>query len=150
MPLGPPSAPKRGNRTPLIIGIAIGVALLLCCGIGGIAFFLSRGDNTGSNSADPPTGNTTTRATPHPSATSSKDEVQGDLARYKTGDCLTIDSANNVKPAKCSTPGAYKVLRRKDGTLLESACDGTDATDYLTNDQLGTTRDFVLCIVKVS
>ncbi|GAA0963317.1 hypothetical protein GCM10009558_082310 [Virgisporangium aurantiacum] len=78
-------------------------------------------------------------------------EVSGDLSGYKQGDCLTVDEAddNKVEKAKCTDPGAQKVLLRKNGTLDDSVCDTTDATFSLSQDAPGSTKDFVLCVGPV-
>jgi hypothetical protein len=73
--------------------------------------------------------------------------VEGDLARFKVGDCLTITGAeNNVNPAACTAGGAYEVLLRRDGTTDEKVCDSTDATEILYQDGVGTRNDLVLCV----
>jgi hypothetical protein len=94
---------------------------------------------------------TTPDSTGTPTTDSSEESVQGDLDKFKTGDCLTIDEANNnnVEASSCTATGAWKVLKRQDGTTSDSACDGTDATESLYQDASGTTDDFVLCVAPV-
>ena len=38
------------------------------------------------------------------------------------------------------------MLLRRDGTTDTKVCDGTDATDFLYQDGVGTSRDLVLCV----
>lgn len=143
-PYGPPPEPKKKSRAPLIIGIVAGV-VLLCCGGSTIAYFVTDGGKT-SGDASASGG-----VTASPSSSASEEGVDGDLDRYHNGDCLTVDGDNNVAPAKCTDPGAYKVLLRKDGTISDSYCQDTDATTSLYQDVEGSTaEDFVLCIGPAS
>jgi hypothetical protein len=125
-PPGPPSPARRGKALPILIGV-LGMVLVLFVAAGFVAY------------------RTFFDGVKAPSRTA--EEVTGDLSRYKTGDCLSVDDAtNNVEPATCSDAGAYKVLLRKDGTIDDSVCRSTDATMSLYEDADGTARDFVLCV----
>jgi hypothetical protein len=144
-PAGPPQPPKKRSKAPLIIGIVVGV-LVLCCGGGALALALSGNDDKTSAAGS---------GSPSPSASSTgatEGDVTGDdLDQFKTGDCMTIENGTNeVTAAKCTVPGAYKVLLRKDYTVDDAACDDTDATDTLTSDQDGISHDLILCIAPVT
>jgi hypothetical protein len=159
-PMGAPvPPPPKKSKAPLIVGIVAAV-VLLCCGGGivGVIYYSNNStDSTNDDIGSGPTGRPTTpgrtgtpRSTSTPSTNSSEESVEGDLDQFKTGDCLTISGVNNnVKPAKCTDTGAYKVLLRKDGTTSDTACDGTDATETLYQDGEGTSEDFVLCVKAV-
>jgi hypothetical protein len=145
--------PSR-SRTPLIIvGAILGVLVLVCAmGVLLVGLGSTAGDGAGSERADPvgaserPTG---TPRNPDGSDSPTEESVEGDLARFKIGDCLTITGAeNNVKPARCTDGGAYKVLARRDGTTDERVCDSTDATEILYQDGIGTSDDLVLCVAR--
>jgi hypothetical protein len=129
-PVAPP--PKKSNTALKIVGL-VAVVFLLLCGAGIVAIALSdkSSDTADSPGADP---------------SSSVESVQGNLDKFKIGDCLTISSTNTVKAAKCADTGALKVLLRKDGTTDDAACQQTEATQSLFQDGSGTTHDFVLCI----
>ena len=154
---GPVQGRGSGGRTALIIvGAILGVIVLACAagvflvGLGAAVDDDSGTDSAGAAaSAEPPAS--TRPATPTtPNATNSPTEesIEGDLTRFKVGDCLTITGAeNNVNPAKCTDSGAYKVLLRRDGTTDEKVCDGTNATEILYQDGVGTSKDLVLCVV---
>jgi hypothetical protein len=153
---GPVQGTRSNSRTPLIIvGVVLGVLVLFCAaGLFLVALGAVVDDDSGperagaAGSAEPPAPTRT--ATPsRPGATNSPTEesIEGDLARFKVGDCLTITGAENtVNPAKCTDSGAYKVLLRRDGTTDEKVCDSTDATEVLYQDGVGTGRDLVLCV----
>ncbi|MEV4755634.1 hypothetical protein AB0J86_11060 [Micromonospora sp. NPDC049559] len=150
----PPPPPARRSRLPLVLGLVAG-AVLLICGLGTVLVLVGGDDS--STEADPPAALATGSApaprasgAAAPGASPSQEEVEGDLDQFQKGDCLTMSEDNEIDDAKCSAPGAYKVLLRRNGTLADSACDSTEATDILTQDQAGTSRDFVLCIAKVS
>jgi hypothetical protein len=160
-PFPPPGGQGRPSRsrTPLIvIGAVLGVLVLVCAmGLFLVGLGSTAGDDTGDTGferADPvgtserptaaPTG---TPRNPDGPASPTEESVEGDLARFKVGDCLTITGAeNNVNPAKCTDGGAYKVLLRRDGTADEKVCDSTDATEILYQDGVGTSNDLVLCV----
>jgi hypothetical protein len=150
---GPP--PSRSRAPLIIVGAVLGVLVLVCA----LAVFVVRlgatadGDDGTERAGPAPTSEapaTTPTAPPTgPSADDSPTEesVEGDLARFKVGDCLTITGAENtVNPAGCTDSGAYKVLLRRDGTTDEKVCDSTDATEILYQDGAGTSRDLVLCV----
>ena len=154
---GPAQGQRSGSRTPLIIvGVVVGVLVLFCAAS---VFIVGLGaavdDSSGTEraapaaSTEPPASpRTTAPATPGTTNTPTEESIEGDLARFKVGDCLTITGADNtVNPAKCTDSGAYKVLLRRDGTTDEKVCDGTEATDFLYQDGVGTSRDLVLCVV---
>jgi hypothetical protein len=135
-PVQPPT--KRRSKAPLIIGI-VAVACLAICGLGVVVVAVA--DNSSSDAKD---------ATSESSLDPSTEAVQGDLTKYKAGDCLTIDGANKVTSASCTTKSAYKVLLRKDGTTSDAACENTEATNSLyQKDTRGSAHDFVLCIAPV-
>jgi hypothetical protein len=162
---GPGGSGAHGRRSrgkaPLILGI-LGAVGLLCVGLTAAAVLIAGrvGDSVDDPAAsDPLVGGTPPAGTsgePRPSAPAggggspSEGEVQGDLSRYKTGDCLTVSANNTVKPAKCTDRGAYKVLLRRDGTTNDSVCESTDATESMYQDAAGTRQDFVLCIAPVT
>ncbi|GAA3766300.1 hypothetical protein GCM10022225_60790 [Plantactinospora mayteni] len=154
-PAGPPAqfgtpVPPKKSKAPLIIGIVLGV-VLLCCG-GGTALALWAGDDetdpgvAASESPDAPSPKTTPKGKASP--TPEEDSIEGDLDKFKKGDCLTIDEiTDEVEEASCGAKGALEVLLRKDGTISESACESTDYTQYLYQDgTIGTLQDFILCV----
>jgi hypothetical protein len=152
----PPPPVKKKSKLPLILGLVAG-AILLVCGLGVVAVLVAGQTDTdeplavatsGAPSASTsPAGD----AAPKASASSTLEPIEGDLEKFKKGDCLTMTGADKkVDEAKCTAPGAYRVLLKKTGTLADAACEGTDASYILTNDVLGTSGDFVLCIGKVS
>jgi hypothetical protein len=159
-PVQPYPAPvqgrRSGSRTPLIILGVVGGVIALVCAVG--VFLVALGaavdddsdtDRAGASaSAEPPAPTqTTTPTTPGPTGSPTEESIEGDLAGFKVGDCLTITGTeNSVNPAKCTDSGAYKVLLRRDGTTDQKVCDGTDATDFLYQDGVGTSRDLVLCV----
>jgi hypothetical protein len=153
---GPAQGQRSGSRTPLIIvGVVVGVLVLFCAagvflvGLGAAVDDSPGPDRAGaSGSAEPPASTRTAApTTPGTTNTPTEESIEGDLARFKVGDCLTITGAENtVNPAKCTDSGAYKVLLRRDGTTDEKVCDSTDATDFLYQDGVGTSRDLVLCV----
>jgi hypothetical protein len=139
----------------LIIGGAVLGVLVLVCAL--IVFVVrlgaTAGDDTGSERAEP--ASSTSERPKSPTATSTapadssptEESIEGDLARFNVGDCLTITGAENtVNPASCTASGAFKVLLRRDGTTDEKVCDSTDATEILYQDGAGTSRDLVLCV----
>ena len=129
---------RRRSKAPLIIGI-VAVAFLAICGLGVVVVAVAA--NSSSDAKD-----TTSESSLEPST----EAVQGDLAKYKAGDCLTIDGTNKVTSASCTTKNAYKVLLRKDGTTSDTACENTEATNSLyQKDSRSTAHDFVLCIAPV-
>ncbi|MCW6010201.1 hypothetical protein K1W54_37485 [Micromonospora sp. CPCC 205371] len=139
--VAPPPPPRKsgGGKVLLIAGIAAGGLLLLCVG-GGLIVALTADDlklpdtSTTANAADP----------------TADEDIQGNIDKYQKGDCLTINADNDVREAECTATGAYQVLLRKDGTIAESACDNTDATESLYQDgAIGTKDDFILCIAPV-
>ncbi|HCT78855.1 MAG TPA: hypothetical protein DGT23_20300 [Micromonosporaceae bacterium] len=126
-------------RKPLYAAV-VGVVLLLTVACG----FTEPG-----GTAAPSTQGT---GSPRPAPSATDESVEGDLEKFKAGDCLTINEAKNneVKPAKCTVAGAFKVLLRKDGTISEDACAQTDYTETLYSDDPATTsQDLVLCIAPV-
>ena len=130
-----PQPPKR-NNTLKVIGFVAFVIVLICGA--GIAFVALTADSSDPTDADV-------------AASSSVESVEGDLDKFKTGDCLTIKDPNNtVKSAKCTDAGAYKVLLRKDGTADDEVCADTEATTSLSQDDTGTKNDFVLCVGPVA
>ena len=142
-PYAQPQKPK--SKLPLILGI-IGAVVLLC--VAGVVVLAVIGNKAADDLAAG--ANATTSAPKKPNSTSSEQSVEGDLERYKAGDCMTITGGDNtVKPAKCTDPGAWKVLLRKDGTTSDTACDNTDATQVLYQDGTGTKDDLVLCVKEV-
>jgi hypothetical protein len=159
----PYGQPRRGSKAPFIIlGVVAGVLVLACAlTVTLVRLGSSDDDRDGDRAAPfnsprptaapsaPPTGTTKPPAPTNTTANPSEESVEGDLDRYKTGDCLTITGADNtVEPAKCTDAGAYKVLLRRDGTIDDSVCDSTDATDVLWQDSEGVSDDLVLCIAK--
>jgi hypothetical protein len=167
MPFSPgPAAPARPNRNlPILLGL---LAVVLVLGIGGgtavYVFFLAGDSPAGpvdrpaavETSSSGPAG--TVASTPTAAATSpaapppgGEEEVSGDLSGFRQGDCLTVDQAKNnrVAKAKCTDPGAQKVLLRKNGTLDDSVCQSTKATFSLSQDATGSAKDFVLCVGPV-
>jgi hypothetical protein len=151
---------RSGSRTPLIIvGVVVGVIVLVCAaGVALVALGAAVDDGSGTDragaagSAAPP-ASTQAAAPPTPGATTppTEESIEGDLAKFKVGDCLTITGTeNSVNPAKCTDSGAYKVLLRRDGTTDEDVCDSTDATDVLYQDGVGTSRDLVLCVAPAT
>jgi hypothetical protein len=159
-PVQPYPAPvqggRSGSRTPMIIlGVVVGVVVLICAaGIFLVALGASVDDDPGtdraaaSGSAAPPTSSqTASPTTPRTTGSATEEPIEGDLSGFKVGDCLTITgSENSVNPAKCTDSGAYKVLLRRDGTTDQTVCDDTEATDFLYQDGVGTSRDLVLCV----
>jgi hypothetical protein len=162
---GGPAAPpaRRGNALPIVLGVLAAV-LVLCIGGGAAAYFFFVAEESPADGADrpvaatSPSGGGSVAATPakSPSGTAQpggggEEEVSGDLSGYKQGDCLTVDAAddNKVEKAKCTDPGAQKVLLRKNGTLDDSVCESTEATFSLSQDAPGSTKDFVLCVGPV-
>jgi hypothetical protein len=153
---GPVPGQRSGSRTPLIIvGVVVGVLVLFCAaGVFIVGLGAAVDDSSGPERAAPaastgPPASTRTAApaTPGTTNTPTEESIEGDLARFKAGDCLTITGADNtVNPARCTDSGAYKVLLRRDGTTDEKVCDSTDATDFLYQDGIGTSRDLVLCV----
>ncbi|GLI01402.1 LppU/SCO3897 family protein [Phytohabitans aurantiacus] len=136
----PPPRKSGGGKALLIVGIAAGVLLLLCVG-GGLIVALTADD------LKLPDTSTTADAGADPSA---EEDIQGNIGKYKKGDCLTINADNDVRAAECTAAGAYQVLLRKDGTTAESACADTGATESLYQDgAIGTKDDFILCIAPV-
>jgi hypothetical protein len=138
---------------PVLLAV-LGVVLVLFVGAGVMAyrtFFDGVKAPPGSPGAAATTpaavaaGGETPAAQPTGGA-GTEEEVTGDLSKFKQGDCLTVDDANNVEAANCTDAGAYKVLLRKDGTIDNSVCESTDATMSLYEDAQGTTRDLVLCV----
>jgi len=140
--------PKPKSKLPLVLGI-IGVVVLLC--IGGVVVLAVIGNKAADDlAASTSTTGPSTPKNPAANPSSSEQSVEGNLERYKAGDCLTITGADNtVKPAKCTDAGAWKVLLRKDGTTSETACDSTDATQVLYQDGTGVKDDLVLCVKPV-
>jgi hypothetical protein len=133
--------------------------VLLVCGLG-VAAIMVAGDSpsdspeavaTGSDPTSPAQGKPSNApAKRTPSSAPDEEEIEGDLDGFQKGDCLTMtEDTNKVDDAKCTAPGVYKVLLRKNGTTNGSACDNTDATEYLTQDTVGTKDDFVLCIARM-
>ena len=154
---GPPQGRRSSSRTPLIIiGVVVGVIVLVCAAGAFLVALGSAVDDSPSTdragaagSAEPPPSTTrpATPTTPGTTNAPSEESIEGDLTLYNTGDCLTITGADNtVKPAKCTDSGAYKVLLRRDGTTDTKVCDSTDATEFLYQDGVGTSRDLVLCV----
>jgi hypothetical protein len=159
---GPVHPRPSGGRTALIVVGAVVGALVLLCGVGVLVVALSPSPNdagsnvAGSATASATAGSTPTTSTPTtkatPTAEPSTDDLEGDIDRYKEGDCLTITGADNtVKPAKCTDAGAYKVLLRREGVdaaTRQSVCDAVedDFTDILYVDALGTSDDLILCV----
>jgi hypothetical protein len=151
-----PGQRSGGGRTPLIIvGVVVGVLLLFCAagvlivGLGAAVDDSSAPERAApAASTEPPASpRSAAPATPGTTNTPTEESIEGDLARFKVGDCLTITGADNtVNPAKCTDSGAYKVLLRRDGTTDQKVCDSTDATDFLYQDGAGTSRDLVLCV----
>jgi hypothetical protein len=158
-PYPPAPAQRSGSRTPLIIvGVVVGVLVLFCAaGVFLVGLGAAVDDNSGTDRAgasEPPASTRTAAPTTAPAtpgtSTPTEESIEGDLARFKVGDCLTITGSDNtVNPARCTDSGAYKVLLRRDGTTDEKVCDGTEATDFLYQDGIGTSRDLVLCVVQV-
>jgi len=158
-PYQPPYQPRGGRpngRTPLIIvGVVLGVIVLVCAaGVFLVALGAAVDDNSAperagaAGSAEPPASpRTATPTTPGVTNSPTEESIEGDLADFNVGDCLTITGAENtVKPARCTDSGAYKVLLRRDGTTDEKVCDGTNATEVLYQDGVGTSSDLVLCV----
>jgi len=144
-PYGQPPKPK--SKLPLILGI-IGAVVVLC--IAGVIVLAVIGKKAGDDLAASTSTTATSTPRKNPSGNPSEQSVEGDLERYKAGDCLTITGTDNtVKPAKCTDAGAYKVVLRKDGTTSETACDKTDATETLYQDGTGTANDLILCVKPV-
>jgi hypothetical protein len=163
LPMGYPGQqfPGSGNvrpsrsRTPLIIVGAVLGGLLLSCVVGVVVITLTPTDNgAGSDVASSAgaTGTSGVTATPTSTGSPSQDDLEGDIDRYKEGDCLTITGADNeVKPATCTDAGALKVFLRREGvdaTTRQQVCDAVedDITDILYVDALGTSEDLVLCV----
>jgi hypothetical protein len=150
-PPSPPGPARRGKALPILIGV-LGMVLVLFVGAGFVAyrtFFdgVKAPSRTAGTPPPPAAAQPSAQPSAQPTAAGTAEEVTGDLSRYKTGDCLSVDDAtNNVEPATCSDAGAYKVLLRKDGTIDDSVCRSTDATMSLYEDADGTARDFVLCV----
>lgn len=163
---GPAGAPaRRRSGRPIVIGVLV-VGLALCVGGGAAAYFFFATEESPTG-ADRPAAATSPAvagsgsATPAPSSAApsaskqpggGEEEVSGDLAGFKQGDCLTVDEAadNRVEKARCTDPGAQKVLLRKNGTLDDSACASVAATFSLSQDAAGSTKDFVLCVGPVA
>lgn len=155
---GLPAAPAR-RGLPIVLGV-LAVVLVLCIGGGSAAYFFFVAEETPADGADPVAVASSPRVsspaaavpsnTPSPSkpAAGGEEEVSGDLSGYKQGDCLTVDEANDnrVEKAKCTDPGAQKVLLRKNGTLDDAVCQTTAATFSLSQDATGSSKDFVLCV----
>jgi hypothetical protein len=158
---GPATPRSSGGKTALIVVGAVVGALVLLCGAGVLVVALSpssstdTGSNVAGSATASPTASATAGSTPTqattPTAEPSTDDLEGDIDRYKEGDCLTITGADNtVKPAKCTDAGAYKVLLRREGvdaTTRQAVCDPVEATtDILYVDAVGTSEDLILCI----
>jgi hypothetical protein len=155
---GMPARPSRSRAPLIIVSAVLGVLVLMCAvGIFVARLAITADDDTGSERADPPPGTSASEEPTAPPATAdgtaspTEESVEGDLARFNVGDCLTITGPENtVNPAACSASGAYKVLLRRDGTTDEKVCDSTDATEILYQDGAGTSRDLVLCVVETN
>jgi hypothetical protein len=146
LPVGAgPMAPTRRRRIPPVVVFGVLAGVLLLCAAGSVTTYLllaHRHSGAGPSSAGPPG-----------SAVQPGDEeaVTGDLARFKQGDCLTVEpSTNHVTAAPCTTTGAYRVLLRRDGTIDDAVCRSTEATASLHQDGPGAADDFVLCVAPVA
>jgi hypothetical protein len=158
---GMPGQRPRSKGPLIIVGAVLGVLVLICAlGIVTARLLLTADDDAGAERADPPpavsaseepTSPPETPEDPEDTADPTEESVEGDLARFKAGDCLTITGPENtVNPAACTASGAYKVLLRRDGTTDEKVCDSTEATEILYQDGAGTSKDLVLCVVEVT
>jgi hypothetical protein len=163
LPMGYPGQqfPVPGNvrpshsKTPLIIVGAVLGGLLLSCVVGVVVIALTPADNgagPGVASSASATGTSGVTATPTSTGSPSQYDLEGDIDRYKEGDCLMITGADNeVKPANCTDAGALKVFLRREGvdvTTRQQVCDAVedDVTDILYLDAIGTSEDLVLCV----
>jgi hypothetical protein len=152
---GPGHTRPPRNRTPLIILGAVLGGLLLSCVVGVVVIALTPTDNGAGPDVASSTGATETSgvtATPTSTGSPTRDDLEGDIDRYKEGDCLAITGADNeVKPAKCTDAGALKVFLRREGvdaTTRQQVCDAVedDFTEILYVDAVGTSEDLVLCV----
>jgi hypothetical protein len=149
-----PRGARNSKTTWIILGAVVG-GFLLCCVAGVVVVAVSPSDNSSGPDVASSAGATATSGTtapPTPTGSPSSDDLEGDIDRYKEGDCLTITGADNqVKPAKCSDAGALKVFLRRDGVdaaTRQQVCDAVDddISDVLYVDAVGTSDDLVLCV----
>lgn len=122
----------------MIIGIVAAV-IVLCCGGGALALYVG-GDSITKAAED--------------AASEAADDVPTNVDDVKTGQCITLEGTDDnpvAEPVKCTDPGAKKVLLRKDGTVDEAACKGTDYTEiYAADYEGGTSDDYILCVKPVA
>jgi hypothetical protein len=141
------------------VGAVLGGFLLFCAaGIAVITLTPSdeeREPTAASSASAAATPSTTAAPTTAPTPTStgspSSFDLEGDLDGFKQGDCLTITGTDReVKPAKCTDPGAMKVFLRRDGVdaSRDDVCDSVDedTTDILYVDDVGIANDLILCV----
>jgi hypothetical protein len=150
-----PQPPPRKSRAGVIILAIVGGLLVLCCG-GFSVYTLVGGD-----SSDPVSGpSTSSSPTPPPR------EKDG-AAKAKVAECLNVYSLpaptpTATTPASPSSqvvtateripcrPGSYEVLKRIGGTVDGAVCGGVPGatSQYVSDDPIGKSDDFVLCLKK--
>lgn len=157
---GPGNPRPASSKTPLIIVGAVVGGFLLFCAAAVLTVGLTPSDKGAdpavAGSADPTetsgaTATPTSAATPTSTGSPSSYDLEGDLDRFKQGDCLTITGTDReVKPARCTDAGALKVFLRRDGVdaSRDDVCEAVDddTTDILYIDAVGTSDDLVLCV----
>ncbi|HEX3731927.1 MAG TPA: hypothetical protein VHU91_03260 [Mycobacteriales bacterium] len=70
-------------------------------------------------------------------------QKSADDAAHKVGKCIERD-ASKAKPVDCSSPKAYKIIKRLNHTKSDSGCPTSETELYFVNK----TRQYVLCLKK--
>jgi hypothetical protein len=112
--------PPKKSKTGLIVAIVAAVALLVLCGVGGVAFdVLRQGDGASSSASGSHSSSSGSRS--GSSSPSSSGPSTGSGTKYKVGDCLQVDDDSD-QPGTCGDGSSpYKIFKIADS---ESGCDG--------------------------
>jgi hypothetical protein len=156
---GPGNPRPASSKTPLIIVGAVVGGFLLFCAAAILVVAVTPSDEEGdpavaasaaATTTSAPTATPTSAPTPTSTGSPSSYDLEGDLERFKQGDCLIITGTDReVKPARCTDAGAMKVFLRLDGVdaSRDDVCDAVEeTTDILFIDDVGTSKDLVLCV----